>query len=118
MAADGSELGDVEQVRRDTSGAVTALLIEVEDSKPGLYVELPLAGLRATKGGILNEADLQTNLTTQDLAVMPDAKMRTPRSSCDNTQAAKPNGLIVSGNNKNGGKDTNTYALSRLGVRQ
>ena len=75
VSADGSELGDVEQVRRDASGAVTGLLIEVEDSEPDRYVEVPLTGLSVTEGGVLNEADLQTTMTAQDLAAMPDAAL-------------------------------------------
>ena len=77
VAADGSELGDVEQVRRDASGAVTALLVEVEDSEPDRYVEIPLDGLTATTGGIMNDTDVQTTMTAQDLAAMPDASLAT-----------------------------------------
>ncbi|MEH6792168.1 PRC-barrel domain containing protein [Parasphingorhabdus sp.] len=73
VAADGSELGDVEQVRRDASGAVTALLVEVEDSEPDRYVEIPLTGLTVTQGGGLSDADVQTSMTAQDLAALPDA---------------------------------------------
>lgn len=77
VAADGTELGDVEQVRRDASGAVTALLVEVEDSEPDRYVERPLDGLTATTGGIMNDTDVQTTMTAQDLAAMPDASLAT-----------------------------------------
>ena len=73
VAADGSELGDVEQVRRDASGAVTALLVEIEDSEPDRYVEIPLTGLTVTQGGGLSDADVQTSMTAQDLAALPDA---------------------------------------------
>lgn len=73
VAADGRELGDVEQVRRDTSGAVTALLVEIEDSEPDRYVEIPLTGLTVVNDGVLDDSDLQTTMTAQDLAAMPDA---------------------------------------------
>ena len=73
IAPDGTELGDVEQVRRDGAGAVTGLLIEIEDSEPDRYVEVPLDGLTVTEGGMLSDANLQTEMTAQDLAAMPDA---------------------------------------------
>ena len=69
----------MEQVRRDSSGAVTALLVEIEDSNPDRYVELPVTGLSATEGGILQDTDLRTSMTAQDLAALPDASMDTPR---------------------------------------
>ncbi|MFB0613551.1 PRC-barrel domain containing protein [Aurantiacibacter poecillastricola] len=73
VSQDGTELGDVEQVRRDASGAVTGLLVEVEDSEPDRYVEVPLEGLSVTEGGVLSEANLQTEMTTEEVAAMPDA---------------------------------------------
>ncbi len=73
VAPDGTELGDVEQVRRDGAGAVTGLLIEIEDSDPDRYVEVPLDGLSVTEGRMLSDANLQTKMTAQDLAAMPDA---------------------------------------------
>lgn len=73
VAPDGTELGDVEQVRRDATGAVTGLLVEIEDSEPDRYVEVPLDGLRVTEGGVLSDANLQTEMTAQELAAMPDA---------------------------------------------
>lgn len=75
VAEDGSELGDVEQVRRDASGAATGLLVEIEDSNPDRYVVVPLDGLSVRGEG--NSADLQTSMTAQDLAALPDAPMGT-----------------------------------------
>jgi hypothetical protein len=75
VTRDGIELGDVEQVRRDSSGDVTALLVEIEDSEPDRYVEIPLAGLTVTQGTGLSDADLQTGMTAQDVAAMPDASV-------------------------------------------
>ncbi len=75
VAADGTELGDVEQVRRDAAGVVTGLLVEVEDSEPDRYVEIALDGLSVTEGNMLSDANLQTDMTAQDLAGMPDATM-------------------------------------------
>ena len=73
VAPDGTELGDVEQVRRDAAGAVTGLLVEIEDSEPDRYVEVPLDGLSVTEWGVLSDANLRTDMTAQDLAAMPDA---------------------------------------------
>lgn len=73
VAPDGTELGDVEQVRRDAAGAVTGLLVEIEDSEPDRYVEVPLDGLSVTEGGVLSDANVRTDMTAQDLAAMPDA---------------------------------------------
>lgn len=71
VTADGTELGDVEQVRRSASGTVESLLIEIENSDPERYVLVPLNGLRTRVDG--DDTDLQTTLTTADLMAMPDA---------------------------------------------
>jgi hypothetical protein len=71
VTADGTELGDVERVSRDASGAVTELLIEIEDSNPDRYVVIPIDGLTVRGAG--DDADLQTGMTMQDLAALPDA---------------------------------------------
>lgn len=71
ISADGTELGDVERVSRDASGAVTALLIEIEDSDPDRYVIIPIDGLTVRGAG--DDVDLQTSMTMQDLAALPDA---------------------------------------------
>lgn len=71
VTADGTDLGDVERVSRDASGAVTELLIEIEDSDPDRYVVVPIEGLTVRNAG--DDADLQTSMTMQDLAALPDA---------------------------------------------
>lgn len=75
VAVDGTELGDVEQVRRDAAGNVTGLLIEIEDSDPDRYVVVPVDGLSAKEGSLINDRDLQTTMTAQDLAALPDASI-------------------------------------------
>lgn len=75
VAGDGTELGDVEQVRRNAAGEVSELLIEIEDSDPDRFVTVPIDDLSVIEGSFLNDADLQTNLTAQDLAKMPDASI-------------------------------------------
>ena len=73
VAADGTDLGDVEQVRRDASGAVSGLLVEVEDSNPDRYVVVPLTGLTTVVRG--DDTDLQATMTAADLAALPDATL-------------------------------------------
>lgn len=78
LTRDGTELGDVEQVRRNASGEVSTLLIEIEDSDPDRYVEVPLTGLTPTEGGIFGDTDLQSDMTAQDLAALPEASLGAP----------------------------------------
>lgn len=73
VTADGTNLGDVEQVRRGAGGAVESLLVEIENSDPDRYVLVPLTGLTTRVSG--NDTDLQTTMTAQDLAAMPDAQL-------------------------------------------
>lgn len=71
VTADGTDLGDVEQVRRNSSGTVDGLLIEVEDSDPDRYVVVPLDGLTTRTDG--DDVDIQTTMTAADIAALPDA---------------------------------------------
>jgi hypothetical protein len=85
VAADGTDLGDVEQVRRSTSGTVDGLLVEVEDSDPDRYVVVPLDGLTTSATGD-DDIDIQTTMTAAEIEALPDAKM-TPVGA---TPAAEP----------------------------
>ncbi len=73
VTASGADLGDIKQVRRAASGAVDGLLIEIDDSNPDRYVMIPLAGLTARPDG--DDIDVQTTMTAQDLAALPDATL-------------------------------------------
>lgn len=73
VTADGTDLGDIEQVQRDASGAVTGFLVEVENSNPDRYVVVPLTGLTTRVSG--NDTDLQATMTAEDLAALPDATL-------------------------------------------
>lgn len=73
VAADGTDLGDVEQVRRDASGAVTGLLVELDDTDPDRWVVVPMDGLTTRPDG--SDMDVQTSMTAADLAALPDAQM-------------------------------------------
>lgn len=69
--AAGHELGDVEDLVRGNDGRVERLLIEIEDSNPDRYVQLPVAGIKTvTRGG---ETNLVANATKAQLAKLPDA---------------------------------------------
>ena len=70
VAADGTELGDVAQIRRGLDGEVEGLLIEIEDSDPDRFVAIPLTGLTIRGSGF--DTDLQTTMTKQDLAALPE----------------------------------------------
>lgn len=73
VTADGTELGEVEMVRRDASGAVTGLVVELEDTDPDRWVEVPLDGLTSRADG--DDMDIQTSMSADDLAALPDADM-------------------------------------------
>ena len=74
LAADGTELGDVEAVTKDADGNATELLIEVEDSDPDRYVEIPIDGLTVTTRG--NDTDLSSEMTMEDISSLPDAQIQ------------------------------------------
>lgn len=73
VAADGTDLGDVEQVRRDATGEVDGLLVEIEDSDPDRYVVVPIDGLTPESTG--DDVDLSTAMAAAELAALPDAEM-------------------------------------------
>ena len=73
VTADGTDLGDVEQVRRGADGMVDGLLVSIEDSDPDRYVVVPLDGLTTRPDG--DDTDVQTAMTAQDLAALPDAPL-------------------------------------------
>jgi hypothetical protein len=73
VSADGTDLGDVEQVRRGANGAVGGLLISIENSDPDRYVVVPVDGLTTRPDG--DDIDVQTTMTAQDLAALPDATL-------------------------------------------
>ncbi len=70
---DGTDLGDVEGIRRNAAGEVESLLIEVEDSDPDRWVLVPIDGLSTRPDG--GDMDLQTSMTAQDIAALPDAQL-------------------------------------------
>lgn len=73
VTATGVDLGDIEQIRRDSAGVVTGLLVEIEDSNPDRFVVVPITGLTLRVDG--NDRDVQTTMTAQDLAKLPDATL-------------------------------------------
>jgi len=75
FGAAGVELGDVQRIMRDASGQVTGLLVEIEDSNPDRYVELPLEGMTVTQRG--DDTDISTTLTRDQLIAMPEIDITT-----------------------------------------
>lgn len=73
VTADGVELGDVTQVRRNAQGAVDGLLVEIENSNPDRFVIVPMTGLTPRQATADN--DIQTTMTAQDLAALPPASL-------------------------------------------
>lgn len=70
----GREIGDVEGIVRGDDGAVSQLLIEIEDSDPDRYVLIPLDGLQVHRSS--DDADIKSNLTREDLMKLPPAPGR------------------------------------------
>ena len=66
----GEELGEVQQIVRNPAGEVTALLVEIEDSSPDRFVELPLTGMTVMQRG--NDADISATMTRDQLMAMPE----------------------------------------------
>ncbi|MEW4447316.1 PRC-barrel domain containing protein [Qipengyuania sp. JC766] len=73
VAADGTDLGDIELVRREAAGAVTGLVVELDDTDPDRWVEIGLDGLTTRPDG--DDMDVQTGMTAAELAALPDADM-------------------------------------------
>ena len=73
VTADGTDLGDIEMVRRGADGAVTGLVVEVDDAEPDRWVEIAMDGLTSRPDG--DDMDVQTTMTAADLAALPDADM-------------------------------------------
>ncbi len=73
LDATGAEIGEVERVVTDASGAVTGLLVEIEDTTPDRYVTIPLDGLTVVTHG--DDNDLRSTHTRAALVAMPE----TPR---------------------------------------
>ena len=67
------EIGGIEGVVRNASGQVERLLVEIEDSNPDRFVEVPVAGLTTVVAG--GDTDLATSMTKEQLAALPDADL-------------------------------------------
>ena len=72
-STDGRELADVAAIRRDTEGTVDRLLVEIEDSNPDRYVEVPIEGLTVQRRG--DDIDLVTSMTADDLMALPEVAL-------------------------------------------
>ena len=73
------ELGSVEGVVRNAEGEVDRFLIEVEDSNPDRFVEVPVEGLSPVVVG--DDTDLLTTMTKEQLSALPEVQMPTVSKS-------------------------------------
>ncbi|MET0246346.1 MAG: PRC-barrel domain containing protein [Sphingomonas sp.] len=73
VGANNVELGDVNSLVRGPSGAVEALVVEVEDSNPERHVRVPISGLTVVTRG--TDTDLSTTMTKEQVAALPEATL-------------------------------------------
>jgi sporulation protein YlmC with PRC-barrel domain len=66
----GEELGEVQEIVRAGAAGVTGLIVEIEDSSPDRYVELPIDGLTVMRRD--DDADISAPMTRADLMAMPE----------------------------------------------
>jgi len=69
----GRELGDIVAVVRGSDGQVERLLIEIEDSDPDRFVQIPLDGLTTVQNN--NDWDVVTTMTRAQIIALPDAPL-------------------------------------------
>jgi len=70
IGIDGVELGEVTSLLRTPEGRVDRLLVEIEDSDPDRFVEVPVQGLAILTRG--RNIDLVSALTAEQLAGLPE----------------------------------------------
>lgn len=71
LDATGREIVEVEQVVMDSSGKVTGLLVEIDDTDPDRNVTIPLDGLVVVEHG--HDRNLRGPLTRDQLLAKPEA---------------------------------------------
>lgn len=89
VAADGTDLGDIEQVRRGPEGAVVGLLVEL-DGNPDRYVVVPTDGLSPRADG--DDTDVQTAMTLTELQALPEAQLDAAATGTASGGATAPTG--------------------------
>jgi sporulation protein YlmC with PRC-barrel domain len=70
--ANGTEIGDIEGIVRNSDGTVNQLLVEIEDTSPDRYVHMSLEGLEAVTAG--NGRDVRTRMTREQLMALPEVR--------------------------------------------
>ena len=76
--ARGREIGEVERVVTGADGAVTGLIVEIDqrDPKPDKLVQIPLTGLKAVpERGDAGSFNIQTQQTVEQLLASPAASL-------------------------------------------
>jgi hypothetical protein len=77
--AKGREIGEVERVMMNSAGAVTGLIVEIDqrDPKPDKLVQIPLTNLKAiAERGDPGDFNIQTQQTAAALLALPAATLR------------------------------------------
>lgn len=74
LDASGQDIGEVERVETDAQGNVTMLIVEVDDTEPDVFVQLPLDNLTAVMQG--DDYGLQGDLDRDALLNMEKAGMQ------------------------------------------
>lgn len=69
--AAGKDLGDVEGLVRDAAGAVTHLVVKVDNTTPERLVQVPVTGLQMVQNG--DDRDIGSTLTHAQLIALPTA---------------------------------------------
>jgi hypothetical protein len=70
--AAGNDLGDIDGVRRDATGRIAELFVEIEDTDPDRHVYIPLTGAEAFRDG--DGWDVRIVLTRDQLMALPEAQ--------------------------------------------
>ncbi|KRA80430.1 hypothetical protein [Altererythrobacter sp. Root672] len=86
LGTDGTARGDIVTVLRAPDGRVDRLLVEVENSDPDRYVEIPVQGLVVLTRG--DSTDLVTTRSAADFDAMPAATL--PTATPTPTSTATP----------------------------
>jgi hypothetical protein len=86
--AAGKDLGDVEGLVRDAAGAVTHLVVKVDDTTPDKLVQVPVTGLQMVESG--DDRDITTTLTQAQLVALPAATATTPAAAATTVTTTAP----------------------------
>lgn len=70
LGVDEAELGEVRSLLTGPDGRVDRLLVEIDESDPDRFVEVPVAGLTVLTRG--SDIDLVSTMTAAEFAALPE----------------------------------------------